>query len=1031
MARLNPHSPSPSSRLASRNHAHAEWSAAWSLWSVLRSRVGECLLASLALVTAYVVLGSYVAPKLLRAYLRDAVLTSYGRPLSIGTVRVHPFKLWAELNDLTLPDADGGTLLHVGRVLVDLAGADSLWQRRLVLSEIELDQPRVRVIVRRPDSARTSQTVQASDFGSQPASMSMAAARRFLPAMLIERLQVNDGRFAIVTRSRSEQRTLTRSFEPLTFSIRDVRTDAADATDARADSWSLSATTQAGARLRVTGRTTIAPALVCTGTLALTNLPLATAAKYWREDLPVAVTGGTVDLQGSYSVGLGEPSHVDLRLARAAARHVGLRAHDASAAVDIAAIEVSDALFAFTQRTAEVARVCVRGLSTRAILDPSGAVNLSSLYAPRAHEAPAQASLWTARLHSLELSDATIDLEDQRVPEAAVFHLANGAATLQDVSLDLSRPVPLTASLQLAPSGTLQARGRITPTPFALELDVRADNVALPALQPYVRAHAALNIEAGQLGLSGKLRLKTRPHAAPQLSYSGELGLRDLRTTDDAMQQELLSFKQLWLKGIQYTSSPASLDIGHVTLSQPYARVLLSAQQKLNVLSVLTDVRRSPDAADSAEPPVTDKPPAPALETEAPTVAESTRLPLRIRILSIEQMRMNFADFFSKPHFTADIQSLNGTIRNVSTDPASSAQVLMRGKLGANAPVLIEGSVQPFAYDKRSDIHMRFENIELPIFNPYSGRYAGYNISRGKLSTEIHYRLHDRALKAEHAIRIDQLVWGEATHSKSSAPLPVKLATALLRDQNGVIKLDVPVEGRLDDPDFHFWQLLWQAIKNIAAKAASAPFDFLASLFKGADQAEAISFEPGSAELNPDAKLALGALVNALAERPELRVDVPVAVARDVDRQGLARRKLRERLAERLARGYQAPGHEHERGPEPAEWGSLNDDERLALLSDVYRDLAGQAPTLPLADGASNGARPERADTQLEALEQATCALIQVADDELTALGRQRAEAIEATLIQAGKLEPARVLLSTAGKVTAQHGEVQLALALE
>jgi hypothetical protein len=929
-------------------------------------------------------------------------------------VRVHPFKLWVELNDLTWPDSEGDQLLHVGRMLVDLQGAESLWQRRLILSEVELNQPHVRV-VERSDGA-----INLSDFAPRHASTAWPSHER-LPVMLVESLLVNDGRLTVISRSRDH--TLTRNSGPLTFAMRNVRTDAAAVPDAQAGNWGVSATTSTGAQLQVSGRLMVSPTLTLAGTLALTGLPLATAGKYWGEALPVVVTGGSVDLQGGYWVALGERGQVDLRIERATAQRVSLRGHDASTSetTDIAAIELIDARLSLTQHTVNVARMAVRGLSTHAVLDPSGTFKLTSLYTDRADEAPTQPQIWSARVQSVELTDAALVVVDQSVPDGAEFRLAPIAVTLQDLSLDPRRAMPLTASLRLAPNGAIQAHGRITPTPFALDLDVHADNIALPSLQPYVRAHAALNIEAGQLSLSGKLRLKTRPRSPTQLSYTGELGLRDLRTTDDAMRQELLSFKQLWLKGIQYSSAPASLDIGHVTLTQPYARVLLSAQQKLNVLSVLTDVRRSPDAPEPTTASPADKPPA----SESPLGVGNAKLPLRIRLLSIEQMRMNFADFFSKPHFTADIQNLNGTIRNVSTDPESSAQVLMKGKLGANSPVLIEGSMQPFAYDKSSDIHMRFENIELPIFNPYSGRFAGYNISRGKLSTEIHYRLHERALKAEHAIRIDQLVWGEATHSKSSAPLPVKLATALLRDQNGVIKLDVPVEGRLDDPEFHFWQLVWQAIRNILFRAASAPFDFLASLFKGADQAKTISFDPGSAELSPDARVALNALVNALAERPELRVDVPVAVARDVDRQALVERKLRERLTERLALESQAQGRA------VVQWTSLSEDERLALFSQVYRDLSGQAPSLPLADGAANVARGERTETPLAAMERAACALIQVADDELTALGRQRAEAIEAALIQTGKLEPTRVLLSTAGKVTALHGKVQLALALE
>jgi len=68
--------------------------------------------------------------------------------------------------------------------------------------------------------------------------------------------------------------------------------------------------------------------------------------------------------------------------------------------------------------------------------------------------------------------------------------------------------------------------------------------------------------------------------------------------------------------------------------------------------------------------------------------------------------------------------------------------------------------------------------------------------------------------------------------------LPVKFATSLLKDRNGVISLDVPVGGTLDDPTFRIGPIVWQVIKNIIVKAVTAPFALLGSLFEGAEEAQ-------------------------------------------------------------------------------------------------------------------------------------------------------------------------------------------------
>ena len=186
-----------------------------------------------------------------------------------------------------------------------------------------------------------------------------------------------------------------------------------------------------------------------------------------------------------------------------------------------------------------------------------------------------------------------------------------------------------------------------------------------------------------------------------------------------------------------------------------------------------------------------------------------------------------------QPNFAAAIESLDGSITGMSSDPNSRATVELAGNVGEYSPVLISGTTQPFAFDRYTDITFKFENISLPVFNPYSGKFAGYNIAKGKLFTDLHYQIDNRKLEAQHKIRIDQLEWGEATANKEEATLPVKFATSLLKDADGVINLEIPVTGTLDDPASRVGPIVWQVIKNILSKAVTAPFKALGALVQG------------------------------------------------------------------------------------------------------------------------------------------------------------------------------------------------------
>ena len=108
----------------------------------------------------------------------------------------------------------------------------------------------------------------------------------------------------------------------------------------------------------------------------------------------------------------------------------------------------------------------------------------------------------------------------------------------------------------------------------------------------------------------------------------------------------------------------------------------------------------------------------------------------------------------------------------------------------------------------------------------------------------------------------------------------MKFATALLKDRNGVIELDVPVTGSIDDPKFRIGPIVWQVIKNLLVKAVTAPFALLGSLFAGAEEAQFVDFAPGSATLDPASAGRLAALSKSLVEKPAIKLDVPIGALR-------------------------------------------------------------------------------------------------------------------------------------------------------
>jgi hypothetical protein len=438
---------------------------------------------------------------------------------------------------------------------------------------------------------------------------------------------------------------------------------------------------------------------------------------------------------------------------------------------------------------------------------------------------------------------------------------------------------------------------------------------------------------------------------------------------------------------------------------KPYGRVMQAADQTLNVVAIINPERPSVTRQPAVAPP---QPAADAAKGPAGTPP----MPMRIGAVRITDGSANFADYSVQPNFAAGILALNGTVTGLSSDPNSRAEVKLAGNVDRFAPVDITGRVNLLSAAVFTDIALNFRNMELTTFNPYSGKYAGYNISKGKLTTELRYKVEDRKLDAQHHIVLDQLEFGAATNSKDAVPLPVRLAVSLLKDRDGVIDLNLPVTGSLDDPQFRIGPIVWQAFVNLLSKIVTAPFALLGSLFGGGEELAFVDFNAGSAVLPADQQEKIAKLSKALAERPQLKLDIPLQTLAAADDGALSQAGFEAALAPLL----------------PAGGMPATPPQRLAALAQLYQQQMGMMPEYPMPE--SPEADPTAADVVfLEGTLRPRFAPSQAQRDLLT---RARADAVQAAVLGNPDIAPERVFLSErqSGKNGAD-GAVRMELSLQ
>ncbi|MGQ0620411.1 MAG: DUF748 domain-containing protein [Panacagrimonas sp.] len=950
----------------------------------------------LVLVLGYALAGFFGVPRLVQAVARDE-LARLGHQLELGELRFNPFSFELSVTGLRLTGDAGAALLGFESLYVNADVLDSIRQRGLVLDAVRWIGPDLALVVEADGSLNLGRLIPPA---AEP------RPKTSLPHVRVGELSIEKGRIGIEDRSRPQPFRIDLS--PIEFSLRDFGTG-----PGHQNAYAFKGTASTGEELEWTGDFTVQP-IGSQGRFALRKLQTSTLVSYLQERLPVRLVSGVAELGGDYRMSLDPSLSLDLHLPAIVIRELALgEPANASARspASIAELVLHELDLSLTRREVSLRRIGIKGLRTQVQRERDGKLNLTRLYAaPVAPVAPIPAAAapepeptpWRVAVDSIEIGDSRIEVEDRAVEPAVRMVLAGIAGTLTGFSTDPGTRLKLDTHLGIDQKGRLGVQGEIGLQPPSATLALDLQGYDLSVLQPYLTGRTGVRLRSGILAVAGKLAIAQEADAGPAIDFSGEASVSKLDVQDRALKEDLLKWRELRLAGVDFRSTPQSLSIARVDLSEPYARVVISESREINITRAL----RAPDAATPTDPGNT--------PARAATETASRPMPIRVKRLRIDQGRMQFTDLSISPQFSAGIFGLNGDVSGLSSDPTARAGIRLEGKVDEFAPVLIDGQLIPAEFSRDTDIALSFRNMDLIRFNPYSGRFAGYNIVKGKLTTDLKYRIHDRELEAEHHVVLDQLEFGEATGSKDAVPLPIKLAVALLKDRHGLIDLGLPVRGNLDDPTFRVGPLVWKVLVNLLTKAVTSPFSALASLIGGGDELAYVDFAPGSAELSETETGKLQQLAGALIERPQLRLDVPLAQADAEDGQVIARRKLDERV----------PPAAPEVAPERA------GKDRLAALAALYGELLGIAPVYPEATEALES--DARQTARIGILESALLGKLLPEPSELEILAAARARAVQAAILAHPEIPPERIFL-TARRASrlGESGAVRMELSLQ
>jgi hypothetical protein len=1011
------------------------------------------------LIAAYGLAGFLLAPRLIRgALLQDIPKSLPGIKPEVGEIHFNPFLLQLEIKDFSLSDKSGEKLLGFARFFVDFQ-VSSLWHRAYSFAQIDLAKPFVNAITAKDGQINLAQ-LKPPD--TPPKSESKQDAS--VPALRIGSFKVSDG--LVSYDDRAHPSDFAARLEPINFELHDFTTGV------DGGQFTFTGSSKLGERVEWHGHVSVQP-IESDGEFQIDGLQAHTIWEYLEDRLNFLVNSGSIDLHATYKFALRDAVDLKVGVSQIAVSNLAVRAKDADADwVNLPQLVVSDTSVDLAKQSVQVGSLTLTGLKLVTWLEADGSLNLMKLAASPAAEgaaaapvpAPAAAASpppavtttasgaapWKVSLHEFALRDARVSAEDRSTKPAAQVTLAPLSITVADASLDLGKPVHVKLDTKINDSGSLNVEGDVTPKPLSADLSLKLADLELAALQPYIAQRTSMTLKSGALSGDTRIHYGT---GKPAIDFSGNLSVAKLHTVDNALHDDFINWDSLEVQGLKYQHDPDRLDIDQVTARKMYARVMIEPDSSLNVTRVLAGpgatvvAPAAPGTAQgtisaTAAPPPTPGGKAgasakkgrgtrvaradaviPPAASRAAAGAGST-MPMSIKKVSLEAGEADFADLSVMPNFSTGIQQLHGSVLGLSSKPNTRAKIDLHGQVDAFSPVSITGEANVLGA-LYTDLSLSFHNIELSTFNPYSGKFAGYNIAKGKLTTDLHYKVDGRKLDAQHHIVVDQLEFGDKTESKQAVSLPIKLAVSLLKNRDGVIELDIPVNGSLDDPQFKLAPVIWKLFVNILEKAVTAPFALLGSLFGGGPDLQFIDFEPGAADLDPGATAKAQTILKALTERPQLKIDVPIAVVESLDRPLLIDAQLKSQLHELQVEA--AARKKSISATVPFE--QLDPGTRLDILSQLYQKNLGAEPKYPDSVGAIK-AKPDLVAAKIDYLSGELRGHIAVGESELTALGQQRAANLQQVLLKDTQIDPERVFLVANDKAKAEGGKVRLELSL-
>ena len=229
------------------------------------------------------------------------------------------------------------------------------------------------------------------------------------------------------------------------------------------------------------------------------------------------------------------------------------------------------------------------------------------------------------------------------------------------------------------------------------------------------------------------------------------------------------------------------------------------------------------------------------------------------------QIRLRDDSVDPNTNATIDMRSLQ--VLNLNTgDPSQRTQIRTEATINQFTELSVAGWAAPFGTQPDFDLNARLRRLELPTLSVYAAKVIGLNVESGRLSLDVSAAANEGNLKGLLDLTLRDLGFSplseaDAQRLSAAVGVPIETIVGLLQDDEGRIRLSLPISGNLANPAFDPTDAIRQAMTGALQAAVLAPFQLafapVALIAKAAGAGGAMTLQPipfpaGVAQLDSD-----------------------------------------------------------------------------------------------------------------------------------------------------------------------------------